>query len=171
LDETSLSLLTRLRRSPESESWNRLVELYAPLALDRVTKAVAPTTSHVDKYPLVRRFWLTVKFPPGGKLNPRVAEFVRLIYSRQGQAIVIKDGYAAGSPDVIDAIDPYASFEGRLHGELVMVSTQDGKELDRMRLPSPPRFDGIIAADRRLFMSLEDGSVVCLGSKQPKDWE
>ncbi|MDA1016424.1 MAG: sigma-70 family RNA polymerase sigma factor [Planctomycetota bacterium] len=31
MDETSLSLLTRLRRSPESESWNRLVELYAPL--------------------------------------------------------------------------------------------------------------------------------------------
>lgn len=31
MDETSLSLLTRLRRSPESESWDRLVELYAPL--------------------------------------------------------------------------------------------------------------------------------------------
>lgn len=31
MDKTSLSLLARLRRSPESESWNRLVELYAPL--------------------------------------------------------------------------------------------------------------------------------------------
>lgn len=31
MNETSLSLLNRLRRSPESESWNRLVELYAPL--------------------------------------------------------------------------------------------------------------------------------------------
>lgn len=31
MDETSLSLLTRLRRSPESETWNRLVDLYAPL--------------------------------------------------------------------------------------------------------------------------------------------
>lgn len=31
MNETSLSLLTRLRRSPESEAWNRLVELYAPL--------------------------------------------------------------------------------------------------------------------------------------------
>ena len=31
MDETSLSLLSRLGRSPESESWNRLVELYAPL--------------------------------------------------------------------------------------------------------------------------------------------
>jgi RNA polymerase sigma-70 factor (ECF subfamily) len=31
MNETSLSLLTRLRRSPESESWDRLVELYGPL--------------------------------------------------------------------------------------------------------------------------------------------
>ncbi len=29
--ETSLSLLARLRHSPESDSWNRLVDLYAPL--------------------------------------------------------------------------------------------------------------------------------------------
>ena len=31
MHETSLSLLNRLRRSPESESWDRLVKLYAPL--------------------------------------------------------------------------------------------------------------------------------------------
>ena len=31
MEETSLSLLARLRRSPESETWSRLVDLYAPL--------------------------------------------------------------------------------------------------------------------------------------------
>ncbi|TWU27911.1 RNA polymerase sigma factor [Novipirellula artificiosorum] len=31
MNETSLSLLHRLRHAPESESWNRLVNLYAPL--------------------------------------------------------------------------------------------------------------------------------------------
>ena len=31
VNETSLSLLARLRHSPESENWNRLVDLYAPL--------------------------------------------------------------------------------------------------------------------------------------------
>ena len=31
MNETSLSLLNRLRRSPDSESWNRLVDLYGPL--------------------------------------------------------------------------------------------------------------------------------------------
>ena len=31
MNETSLSLLNRIRHSPESESWNRLVELYSPL--------------------------------------------------------------------------------------------------------------------------------------------
>lgn len=31
MHETSLSLLDRLRHSPENEGWNRLVDLYAPL--------------------------------------------------------------------------------------------------------------------------------------------
>lgn len=31
MNETSLSLLNRLRHAPESESWSRLVDLYAPL--------------------------------------------------------------------------------------------------------------------------------------------
>lgn len=31
MNETSLSLLSRLRREPDSESWSRLVELYGPL--------------------------------------------------------------------------------------------------------------------------------------------
>jgi RNA polymerase sigma-70 factor (ECF subfamily) len=31
MNETSLSLLNRLRHAPEAESWNRLVELYKPL--------------------------------------------------------------------------------------------------------------------------------------------
>ncbi|MBI1249079.1 sigma-70 family RNA polymerase sigma factor [bacterium] len=31
MNDTSLSLLNRLRQSPESQSWTRLVELYAPL--------------------------------------------------------------------------------------------------------------------------------------------
>ncbi|MEL7499224.1 MAG: sigma-70 family RNA polymerase sigma factor [Planctomycetota bacterium] len=31
MHETSLSLIERLRHSPESESWNRLAELYTPL--------------------------------------------------------------------------------------------------------------------------------------------
>ena len=31
MNETSLSLLARIRQSDDSDSWNRLVELYAPL--------------------------------------------------------------------------------------------------------------------------------------------
>ena len=31
MNETSLSLLNRLRSSPESDNWNRLVQIYAPL--------------------------------------------------------------------------------------------------------------------------------------------
>ena len=36
------------------------------------------------------------------------------------------------------------------------------KKLSETKLDSPPVFDGLIAARGRLFVSLEDGSVVCL---------
>jgi phosphate transport system substrate-binding protein len=73
---------------------------FVPLIPDDASKPVPPTMEHVDKYPLGRPLWLTVKYPPGGKLEPIVGEFVRLIYSRQGQQIVIKDGYLPMSFDM-----------------------------------------------------------------------
>jgi phosphate transport system substrate-binding protein len=66
---------------------------FVPLVPDGAGKPVPPTIQHIDEYPLARRLWLTVKYPPGGKLEPIVHEFVRLIYSRQGQENVIKDGF------------------------------------------------------------------------------
>ena len=74
--------------------------------------------------------------------------------------------FVAGAPDVFDAKDPYAAFEGRKGANLVAVSAKDGKNLSETELEYPPVFDGMIAAGGRLFASLRDGSVVCLGPKQ-----
>ncbi len=71
--------------------------------------------------------------------------------------------FVAGAPDILDPKDPYASFEGRLGGQVVAVSASDGSKLSKTELDSPPVFDGMIAADGRLFATLRDGSVVCLG--------
>jgi outer membrane protein assembly factor BamB len=70
--------------------------------------------------------------------------------------------FAAGPPDVFDADDPYAAFEGRKGGRLVALSTKSGEILTEMELDSPPIFDGLIAADGRLFVTLRDGSLMCL---------
>jgi hypothetical protein len=45
---------------------------------------------------------------------------------------------------------------------LQMVDKTDGTESSITELPSTPVFDGMIAADGRVFLSLKDGSVLCL---------
>jgi outer membrane protein assembly factor BamB len=87
--------------------------------------------------------------------------------------------FAAGPPDVEDEeqaaamisdaevqrrlAEQSAAFEGRLGGLLVAVSPSDGQKLAAYRLDFAPRFDGLIAANGRLYCSTMDGKVVCLG--------
>ncbi|MCK4293110.1 MAG: hypothetical protein KAY65_07920, partial [Planctomycetes bacterium] len=73
--------------------------------------------------------------------------------------------FVAGPPDVFDAKDPYAAFEARKGARLVAVSAEDGKQLSQTPLESPPVFDGMIAASGRLFVSLRDGTLVCLAAR------
>jgi hypothetical protein len=66
---------------------------------------------------------------------------------------------------VINAEDPLASFEGRLGGKLRAVSAADGKTLSRCELASPPVFDGMAAANGRLYLSAMDGHLRCYGNE------
>ncbi|MFO0870859.1 MAG: PstS family phosphate ABC transporter substrate-binding protein [Pirellulales bacterium] len=44
-------------------------------------------------YPLSRQLLLYVNYKPGSQLDPLRREFIKFIFSRQGQEIVVKDGY------------------------------------------------------------------------------
>lgn len=44
-------------------------------------------------YPLSRYLYLYVNYSPGDELDPLRREFIRFVFSRQGQRQVIKDGY------------------------------------------------------------------------------
>jgi phosphate transport system substrate-binding protein len=46
-----------------------------------------------NRYPITRFLYLYVNKKPGEPLDPLVGEFMRFILSKQGQEIVIKDGY------------------------------------------------------------------------------
>jgi hypothetical protein len=74
--------------------------------------------------------------------------------------------FVAGPPDVMDSDDPMAAFEGRRGAVLRAHSAADGRALTEQRLDSPPVFDGLIAAKGRLYMSLENGTVMCMGSNR-----
>lgn len=69
----------------------------------------------------------------------------------------------AGPPDVIDANDPLAAFEGRKGGHLWMVSARDGHCISKLDLPSPPTFNGIAIARGMLLLCTVDGRVMCFG--------
>jgi len=44
-------------------------------------------------YPLSRFLYLTVNYKPGSQLDDLRAEFVRYVFSKDGQEVVVKDGY------------------------------------------------------------------------------
>jgi outer membrane protein assembly factor BamB len=50
-------------------------------------------------------------------------------------------------------------------GEIRAYSAADGKELGQFDLGASPKCDGMAATDGRLFVSLEDGNVVCLAGE------
>jgi len=65
------------------------------LAAKDGAEPVAPTPENVysGKYPLSRFLFLNVNKNPAKPLDPLVREFVKFVLSRQGQEVVIKDGY------------------------------------------------------------------------------
>lgn len=52
-----------------------------------------PENAVSGNYPLSRFLWVYVNKAPNKALSPNVAEFVKLVLSKQGQEVVVKDGY------------------------------------------------------------------------------
>ncbi|HUV64626.1 MAG TPA: PQQ-binding-like beta-propeller repeat protein, partial [Sedimentisphaerales bacterium] len=81
----------------------------------------------------------------------------------RGMVLAGRHLFVAGPPDVVDADDPMAAFEGRKGTLLRAHSALDGKILAEYKLDVPPVFDGLIAANGQLYVSLENGTVLCMG--------
>jgi len=127
-------------------------------------------TYSVRLYPNVGKF--SQSFVPGGKGyrvfaddNASLKNKWNIFVPIRVEAMVATGGttlYMAGSPDVADQADPWGAIEGRKGGLLWAVSAENGEKLAEYELDAPPVFDGLIAANDKLFMSLMDESVVCL---------
>ena len=59
-----------------------------------------------------------------------------------------------------------AAIAGERGAVLRIVSTKDGSTLANSTLPTPPVFDGLVAAYGRLYSVGQDGSVLCLDDDQ-----
>jgi len=86
--------------------------------------------------------------------------------------------FIAGPPDKFSAIgdgdaalelkdvkSALAAWQGKDGGLLYVAAASDGKELATLKLPAPTVFDGMAAARGRLYLSLRDGSAICLSGK------
>ncbi|MFI8381226.1 PstS family phosphate ABC transporter substrate-binding protein [Pseudomonas sp. NPDC079086] len=60
------------------------------------------TNALAGKFPLARFFYVYVNKAPNKALSPLDAEFVKLVLSKQGQDVVVKDGYIPLPKKVID---------------------------------------------------------------------
>ena len=91
------------------------------------------------------------------------------------RALVLADTtlFLAGPPELEDTRRSELTLEDAGRAEAVFLGSQgallravaaaDGRPLAEYKLESPPVFDGMIAARNRLFVSLENGSLVCFG--------
>lgn len=66
-----------------------------PLARDEKSPAIpaTPEYAYTGKYPLARFLYIYVNYEPGSTLDPLRREYLKYVFSRQGQRDVIKDGY------------------------------------------------------------------------------
>ena len=89
-----------------------------------------------------------------------------------GKAMALAGGvlFVAGTPAYFPPDHPVAKYEaahaGKLGGVLWAASAVDGKKLGELKLPAAPRWDGLAAADGKLFLALQDGTVACLAGAE-----
>jgi hypothetical protein len=81
----------------------------------------------------------------------------------RGMVLAGEHLFVAGPPDFVDPDDPMAAFEGRKEAVLRVYSDSDGSVMAEHRLEAPPVFDGLIAANGQLYLSLINGTVLRMG--------
>lgn len=70
---------------------------------DEVGGSMVPASAeyaYTGEYPLARFLWLSVNRKPGAQLDPLRREFIKYIFSKQGQQVVVKDGYYPLTPAI-----------------------------------------------------------------------
>jgi outer membrane protein assembly factor BamB len=126
-----------------------------------------------DRTYIVRMFHNTRLLDPKNFFTPGKNGY-RIIAGAQGwrkdipvrvraMAVAGRQLVVAGPPDVVGDTDPLGAFEGRKGGVIRTMATSDGKQIAEYKLDSPPVFNGMAAANGRLYLVTVDGEVRCFG--------
>jgi outer membrane protein assembly factor BamB len=84
-----------------------------------------------------------------------------------GKALVLAGDvlFVAGTPVAFPSNDLAKAYEGRMGGVLWAASAETGERTAEYKLDAPPAWDGMAVASGMLYISLEDGRVMCMGGK------
>jgi outer membrane protein assembly factor BamB len=69
----------------------------------------------------------------------------------------------AGPPDGSNLENLHSALNSSKGGLLYLVSPSTGEKMSELKLDSPPVFDGMAVADRKVYMSSLDGRIFCFG--------
>ncbi|MGD8499831.1 MAG: PQQ-binding-like beta-propeller repeat protein [Phycisphaerales bacterium] len=73
--------------------------------------------------------------------------------------------FLGGMPYAADQVDLETTYEGSKGGLVWVMSTSNGQKLAEYSVDSPPVWDGMAAANGRLYLSLENGCILSLAEK------
>ncbi len=81
------------------------------------------------------------------------------------RAMILADKVLFVAGPRMDTSDRQKGFNKSSGAVLMAISASDGSELARYQLDSTPVFDGMAAAYGRLYISMEDGNLLCMSEK------
>jgi hypothetical protein len=87
----------------------------------------------------------------------------RISVRAQAMILVGRHLCIGGAPDVASPDDSWAAFEDCEGGILEVYSKDDGEQISTYKLTSAPIYDGMAAAEGKLFITLKNGTIVCYG--------
>jgi len=104
-----------------------------------------------------------MKWTFGGKKAKQEWPKVAVPVAARAMALTANRLVLAGTPDKSPDDDPWAAYENRLGGVVLVVSRDDAKTVARFDLDTPPVYNGLAATDGRLVMATTDGRVIAFG--------
>jgi len=112
-----------------------------------------------------------VELRPGGRDKLNTTRWPRKKQARWSLSLPVrvtamavggKTLLCAGTPDVLDAEEPWAAYEGKRGGVLFALATGDGTITAQRKLDAAPVYDGMAIAGGRLYLSTVDGTLICI---------
>ncbi|MFA6561286.1 MAG: PQQ-binding-like beta-propeller repeat protein [Verrucomicrobiia bacterium] len=149
----------------------------------RVQKATGRINAASSKRSAVSSDWATRRKFSISELTAAGYKWAEGDMPLQARGMALAGGglFVAGPPDLVNEerafknqddpaikaklVEQAAALEGKRGALLWAFSAADGRKLAAWQLDSMPIFDGMAAANGRLFFASTDGKVVCLGSE------